>query len=153
MVPDSRAGCLHAELALQMRNHLSAKAGSGTGRAKASLIERLRNRHRRPPRFGQFLHLLANLRIGREIAHCANRPDHDSLGLVATDPLDPHPHLLGFPLHIDDDSLDDLPQDIFALGIRGGGSSPNRGDIGRKATNGLSFSLAIRRRGFWWRNR
>lgn len=152
-VPNSRAGCFHADLALQVRNHLSAKASGGTRRAKASLIECLRNRHRRPASFSQLLDLVANLRISREFAHRANGSDHDSLGLVAPDPLDPHPHLLAGPLHIDDDSLDDLPQKLFALGICGGGSSPNRGDIGRQATNGLSFRLAIRRRGFWWRKR
>lgn len=38
MVPNARARRFHPEFALQMRNHLGAKAGSGTGRAKACLI-------------------------------------------------------------------------------------------------------------------
>jgi hypothetical protein len=43
--------------------------------------------------------------------------------MTSTDPLDPHLHLLAASLHIDDDSLDDLPHDLFAIGIRGRWSS------------------------------
>src|SRR5690242_13281199 len=109
MVPNSWARRLHATFALQVRNHLGAKADGGTGRTKSSLIQGLGNGHCRPASFGQLLNLVTNLRIRRKLAERADGPDHDALGLVATEPLDPHLHLLGFSLHIDDDSPDDLP--------------------------------------------
>jgi hypothetical protein len=86
---------------------------------------------------GQLLNLLADLGIGTQLAQRANGSDHDSIRVTAADPLDAHVHLLAASLHIDDDALDDLPQDLFAIGIYGGWSGPERGNIRRQATNGL----------------
>ena len=49
MLPNPRAWGSHAQLALQLRDRLRAKASAGTGRTKASVVERLGNRRRAQP--------------------------------------------------------------------------------------------------------
>src|SRR5260370_4430822 len=115
MLPNPWAWRSHSQSALQLRNRLRAKAGVGAARAKASVGERLGNRSCSPACLGQCLDLVADLRIGAQFAQLANRSDHDTRSRTATDPLDAHPHTLAAALHISDDPLDDLSDDLFAL--------------------------------------
>ena len=141
MLPNSRAWRSHAQLALQLCDRLRAKARGGAGRAKASVGECLGNRDGSPASIGQHLDLVADLRIGTQLAQLANRSDHDPLGVVSADPLNTHVHPFAATLHVYDDPLDQLTNDLFAIGISGGWSSPERGNICRQATNSLSFGF------------
>src|SRR5260370_34402891 len=103
MVPNPWAWGSHTQLALQLHDHLRAKASAGAGRAKASLMQCLGNRSGGPAGFSQRLSLVADLRIGTQLAQLAHRPDHNTLGVTATDPLDTHIYTLTAALHVHDD--------------------------------------------------
>ncbi len=153
MMPNPWAWRTHAQLALQLRDRLRTKAGGGAGRAKASVGECLGNRDGSPASLGQRLDLVADLRIGTQFTQFANRSNHDPLGVASADPLNTHMHPFEAFLHVYDDPLDHLTNDLFAIGISGGWSSPKRGNICRQATNRLPLGFVSSRRGFCWRNR
>src|SRR6266700_2429800 len=122
MVPDPRAWGAYAQLALQLHDHLRAKASVGEG---------LGNRNGSPASPSQHLDLVADLWIGTQFAQLANRSDHDPLGMASADPLNTHVHPFAAALHINDDSLDHLTNDLFAISLSGGCSSPKHGNIRR----------------------
>jgi hypothetical protein len=153
MLPNPRAWGTHAQLALQLRDRLRAKASAGAGRAKASVGECLGNRGGSPASFGQRLDLVADLWIGTQLAQRANRSDHHTLGVASSNPLDAHLHTFAVPLYIHHDPFDNLTNDLFAIGIGGGWSSPQQGNIRRQAANRLSFGFVSSRRGLCWINR
>ncbi len=119
MLANPWAGCSHPQPALQLRNRLHAKAGVGAGRAKASVGECLSNRSGSPACLGQHLDLVADLWIGTQFAQRGNRSNHDSLGVASADPLDTHADTFAAALHIHNDPLDDLADDLFAIGCGG----------------------------------
>src|SRR5262249_560280 len=123
MVPNPQAWGAYAQLALQLCDHLRAKASDGAGRAKASVGECLGNRNGSPASRSQHLDLVADLRIGTQIAQLANGSDHDPLGVTSADPLDTHADAFAAALHIHNDPLDDLTDDLFAIGCGGSGDS------------------------------
>src|SRR5260221_7236914 len=147
MLPNPRAWRSHAQLALQLRDRLRAKASAGAGKAKASVVQCLGNRGGSPASFSQRLDLVADLWIGTQLAQLANRSDHNTLGVAPSNPLDAHLHTLAVPLYVHNDPFDNLANDLFAIGIGGGWSSPKQGNIGRQAANSLSFGFVSSRRG------
>jgi hypothetical protein len=84
---------------------------------------------------------LPDLRIRTQLAQLANRPNHDPLSVASTDPLDAHQDALTVPLYVHYDPFDNLANDLFALRIAGGWSSPKRGNIRRQAANRLPFGF------------
>src|SRR5215470_2863547 len=102
MVPNPRTWRAHAQLTLQLHDHLRAKASGGAGSAKASVGECLSNRNGCPASLSQHLDLVADLRIGTQIAQLANWSDHDPLGVASADPLNTHVHPFEAFLHVDD---------------------------------------------------
>ena len=119
MLPNPWAWRSHSQLALQLRDRLRAKAGVGASGAKASVIQRLGNRSSSPASLGQRLDLVADLRVGTQFSQFANRSNHDTLSVTAPDPLDTHLHTFAAALHVYDDPLDHLTNDLFAIGCRG----------------------------------
>jgi len=90
---------------------------------------------------------LPDLRIRTQLAQLANRTNHDPLSISSTDPLDAHQDALAVPLYIHHDSFDNLANDLFAIRIGGGWSSPKHGNIRRQAANRLPFGFVSSRRG------
>ena len=117
------------------------------GRAIAGVVQCLGNRGGSPASFSQRLDLVADLWIGTQLAQLANRSDHNTLGVAPSNPLDAHLHTLAVPLYVHNDPFDNLANDLFAIGIGGGWSSPKQGNIGRQAANSLSFGFVSSRRG------
>src|SRR6266566_3252322 len=141
MVPNPRAWGSHAQLVLQLRDRLRAKARAGAGRTKASVGQRLGNCSGSPAFLGQRLDQLADLWIGAQVTQLANRSDHDPLGGASADPLDTHLHTLAVALHIYDDSLNDLADDLFPIGCGGGWGGPECGNVRRQAANRLPLGF------------
>src|SRR5713101_2955191 len=141
MLPNPWAWRSHSQPALQLRDRLRAKADVGAARAKASVGERLGNRSGSPACLGQCPDLVADLRIGAQFAQLANRSDHDTFSLTATDPLDTHADTLAVALHIHNDPFNDLANDLFAVSSHGSRDRPERGNIRRQAAN--SFPLGF----------
>ena len=69
------------------------------------------------------------------------RADHDPRSQASSNPLDAHLHTLAVPLYVHNDPFDNLANDLFAIGIGGGWSSPKHGNIRRQAANSLSFGF------------
>src|SRR6266566_2776118 len=119
MVPNPWAWRSHSQLALQLRDRLHTKASGGAGRAKASVGECLGNRDGSPASLAQHLDLLADLRIGAQVTQLANRSNYNTLGGASPNPLDTHLDALAAAFYINDDPLDNLADDLFAVGCRG----------------------------------
>src|SRR6266851_273928 len=141
MLPNPWAWRSHSQPSLQLRDHRRAKAGVGMGRAIAGVGERLGNSGGSPASLGQRPDLLADLRIGTQLAQLANRSNHNPLSVASSDPLDTHPDPLAAPLHVDHDPFDDLANDLFAIGYCGGWGGPEGGNIPRQATNRLPLGF------------
>jgi hypothetical protein len=93
---------------LQLHDGLGTKPRGGTGRAKASIIQRLCNRYRSPTSLGQLLNLVADLRIGAQVTQLANWSDHHAFCGASPNPLDAYLHTFAAALHVYGDAFNQL---------------------------------------------
>jgi hypothetical protein len=75
------------------------------------------------------------LRIIAELVQAGDRPDQAHPSPVPSHPVDLDLDLFRLALHGHDDALDELAEDRLAVGRRGSGRVPQRGDVRREPAN------------------
>ena len=88
-------------------------------------------------RSGQFGGALAEQREVAQLGQGRDRPGDAACRAVPAGPGDLHVHLLAGPGHGDADLLDQVPDQLLAVGVGGGGGVPDGGQVSGQGVNGF----------------
>ena len=114
---------------------LVVKAWQRLGGRKPSGLRRLAICASRQPGIGQFAGPLGELGVVAELGQAGHRAADLRSGAVPACPDHLRVHLLAGAEHLDADLLDQLPDQLFSVGVGGGGRMPDGGDVGGQGTD------------------
>ena len=135
-------GALDAHRAQQVADRVGGEGLAALGRAEALGVELVGDLREGQPGICQFAGPLGELGVVAELGQAGHRAADLRGRAVPARPYHLDVHLLAGAEHRDADLLDQMPDQLLAVGVGGGGRMPDGGDVG-----GQGADLARARRG------
>jgi hypothetical protein len=123
----------------QVADRVRGEDGAALGRAESLGIEAPGDLRESASGPGQFTRPGGQLRVVAELGQAGHGAGDLRGGAVPAGPGDLHVDLLAGPGHGDADLLDQVADELLAVGVGGGGSVPDRGQVGGQRPDLVAF--------------
>ena len=132
-------GVLQAQCAEQVAGRAGGEGGGALGRPQSLGVEALGDLGGGASGSGQFLGTLPELREVAQLGQGRDRPGDAACRAVPAGPGDLDVYLLAGPEHGDADPFDEVPDQLLAVGVGGGGGVPDGGQVGGQRPDLVTF--------------